>query len=147
MLVIINKGVLYKSAEVISKLYRSYIKPHLECCTQFWTPIDVKYAGTSERIKRRATIKMIQSLRTLHEERLKRLSIFSLRYKRLGGDMIEVFKIIHGTDKINLRKFFCVYEDRRTRKYSLCLKTKRHVNSNFFPRKYKLLKPAPRLSR
>ena len=42
MLGIINKGVSYKSAEVISKLYRSYVKPHLEYCIQFWSPINVK---------------------------------------------------------------------------------------------------------
>ena len=30
---IINRGVSHKSAEVISKLYRSYVKPPLENCT------------------------------------------------------------------------------------------------------------------
>ena len=48
MLGIIKRGVSYKSAEVISKLYSSYLRPHLEYCIQFWTPINVKgcrYAG------------------------------------------------------------------------------------------------------
>ena len=44
MLGTINRGVSYKSAEVISKLYRSYVRPHLEYCIQFWTPINVKDA-------------------------------------------------------------------------------------------------------
>ena len=35
MLGIINRGVSYKSAEVISKLYRSYVRPHLKYCIQF----------------------------------------------------------------------------------------------------------------
>ena len=34
---IIIRGVLYKSAEVISKLCRGYVRPHLEYCIQFWT--------------------------------------------------------------------------------------------------------------
>ena len=38
MLGIINIGVSYKSAKVISKLYRSYVRPHLEYCILFWTP-------------------------------------------------------------------------------------------------------------
>ena len=42
--------------------------------------------------------------------------------------MIEVFKIIHGIDEINLGKLFCIDEDRRTRRHSLCLKIRRHVN-------------------
>ena len=44
--------------------------------------------------------------------------------------MIEVFKTIHGMDKVNLGKLFCVDEDEGTRKHSFCLKIRRHVNSN-----------------
>ena len=44
--------------------------------------------------------------------------------------MIEMFKMIHGIDKVNLGKLFCIDEDERTRKHSLCLKIRRHVNSN-----------------
>ena len=32
MLDIINRGILYESADVISKLYKSYFKPHLGYC-------------------------------------------------------------------------------------------------------------------
>ena len=42
MLGIIKRGVSYKSAEVISKLYRLYLKPHFQYCIQFWSPINVK---------------------------------------------------------------------------------------------------------
>ena len=49
---------------------------------------------------------------------------------RLGGDMIEVFKMIHGTDKVNLRKLSCIDEDGRTRKHRLYLKIRRYINSN-----------------
>ena len=57
--------------------------------------------------------------------------MFFLRWRRLRGDMIEVFKMIQGIDKVNLGKLFCIHEDGRTRKYSLCLKIRRNVNSNF----------------
>ena len=65
-------------------------------------------------IQRRAT-KMIPSLRNLYEERLKRLGIFSLRGRRFKGDMNEVFKMIHGIDKVNLEKLFCRDGDGRTK--------------------------------
>ena len=58
---------------------------------------------------------------------MKRLGIFSLRHRRLRGDMIEAFKIIHDIDKVNLGKLFCVDEDERTRKQFVF---RRHVNSN-----------------
>ena len=64
MLGIINRGVSYKPAEVISKLYRSYVRPHLEYCIQFWSPINEKDADMLEEVQRRAT-KMISSLRNL----------------------------------------------------------------------------------
>ena len=139
MLGIINRGVSYKASEVISKLYRSYVRPHLEYCIQFWKPINVKDADMLEGVQRRAT-KMIPSLRNLsYEERLKRLGMFSLRRRRIRGDMIEVFKMIHGIDKVNLGKLFIMDEDRRTRGHDFCLKIKRHVNSNiglnFFTRR------------
>ena len=125
MFCIINRGVSYKSPEIVSKLYRSYVRPYLEYCIQFWSPINVKDADILKRVERRAT-KMIPSLRNLsYEERLKKLgmlTMFSLRRRRLRGVMIEVFKMIHGIDKINLGKMFSIDEDGRTRKHSLCLK-------------------------
>ena len=49
--------------------------------------------------------------------------MFSLRCRRFEGDTIEVFKMIHSIDKVNLKKkklsFFCTDDDGRTRKHSL----------------------------
>ena len=53
--------------------------------------------------------------------------MLSLRCRRLRDDMIEVFKMIHGIDKVNLGKLFCTDEDGRTRIYSLSYKIRRHV--------------------
>ena len=55
MLGAVNGGITYRSDEVISKLYRSYVRPHLECCIQFWSPINEKDADMLERVQRRAT--------------------------------------------------------------------------------------------
>ena len=106
MLCIINRGVSYKSVKIISKLYRSYVRPHLEYCIQFWPSINEEKADMLEGVQRR-TSKMIPSLRNLsYEERLKRVGMFSLSRRRLGGDMIEVLKMIHDIDKVNLGKLY-----------------------------------------
>ena len=51
-----------------------------------------------EGVQRRVA-KMTSSSRNLsYEERLKRLGMFSLRRRRLRGDMIEVFTMIQGME-------------------------------------------------
>ena len=57
--------------------------------------------------------------------------MFFLRCRRLGNDMTEMFKMIYGIDKVNLGKVFCIDEDKRIRKYSLCLKIRRHVKLGY----------------
>ena len=51
---------------------------------------------------------------------------------------IEVIKMIHGIDKVNPGKLFCIDGNGRATKH-ICLKIKRHVNSNiglkFFTRR------------
>ena len=44
--------------------------------------------------------------------------------------MIEMFKMIHDMDKVNLEKLFYIDENERTSKYNSCLKIRRHVSSN-----------------
>ena len=41
--------------------------------------------------------------------------------------MVEIFKMIHIIDKVNLGKLFCIVEDRRTEQF---VKIIRHVNSD-----------------
>ena len=61
MLDIINRGVSCKSIEMISKLYRSYVRPHLEYCVHFWRSINMKDIDMLEGVQRRES-KMIPSL-------------------------------------------------------------------------------------
>ena len=91
MLGILNREVSYKSS--------AYVRPYLENCIQFCIPINVKDGNMLEGVQKRAT-KMIPNLRNLsYEGRLKRLGMFSLRRRRLRGDMIEVFKMIYGKSR------------------------------------------------
>ena len=77
------------------------------------TPINGRYKYVRLEGVQRRTTKMIQNLRNLFKEGLKRLDMFSLRHRRLKGDLIEMFKMIHGIDKANL---FLIDGDGRTRK-------------------------------
>ena len=48
-----NRGASYKSAEAISKIYRIYVRPHVEYCIQFRSPINEKDADMLEGVQRR----------------------------------------------------------------------------------------------
>ena len=47
-------------------------------------------------MQKRATKQVKQISHLCYSERLKRLDLPTLRYRRHRGDMIEVFKILHG---------------------------------------------------
>ena len=62
--------------------------------------------GLIERIQCRAT-RLIPGLAGLsYEERLKETGLYTLERRRLRGDMIEMFKIMKGIDKISADELF-----------------------------------------
>ena len=70
---------------------KAYVRPHLEYCVLAWCPTYEKDCWLLERAPKRATI-MINGISTLgYEDRLRGLDMFSLKYKRLRGALIEVF--------------------------------------------------------
>jgi len=59
-----------------------------------------------ERVQRTAT-KLVPALRKFdYGERLKRLGLTTLQTRRVRGDLIEVFKIMTGRERINRDQFF-----------------------------------------
>ena len=48
-----------------------------------------------EKIQKRATKLVISLKKFPYKERLLQLNLHTLKYRRLRGDMIEVYKIIH----------------------------------------------------
>ena len=75
-------------------LFRGIVRPHLEYATSVWNPTSVKLQNLIENVQRRAS-KRVHELKDLsYEERLKKLGMPTLAYRRLRGDMIEVFKML-----------------------------------------------------
>ena len=62
---------------------------------QIWCPYKKGDIEIIEKVQNRAT-KLIISLKHLpYIERLKQLQLPTLKYRRLRGDMIKVFKLVH----------------------------------------------------
>uniref|UniRef100_A0A3B3RVY9 Reverse transcriptase domain-containing protein n=1 Tax=Paramormyrops kingsleyae TaxID=1676925 RepID=A0A3B3RVY9_9TELE len=115
MLGYISRCVEFKSREVMLRLYNSLVRPHLEYCVQVWSPYLKKDIAALEKVQRRAT-RMIPGLRGMsYEERLFELNLFSLKQRRLRGDMIQVYKILTGLDAVQPNSYFSISSNTRTR--------------------------------
>ena len=105
MLAFISQGIEYRSWEIMLQRYKTLVRLHLEYCVQFWSPHYQKDVEALERVPRRFT-RMLPGLKDIdYEERLNKLGLFSLERRRLRGDLIEVYKITRGIDRI-VRGFF-----------------------------------------
>jgi hypothetical protein len=131
----IRRNIEYKSKEVILRLYKALVRPHLEYCIQVWNPYLKKDIEILEKVQRRAT-KMIPELKRLcYEDRLNELGLISLKKRRVRGDLIQVYKMIKGIDKVKSAKFFTFNVNSRTRGHRFKFEKKRsrlELRKNFF---------------
>ena len=74
-----------------------------------------------ENVQRRAT-KLVKSIAQLsYSDRLRKLGLPSLEYRRERVDVIQVCKILHDIDKVDKSKLFTRSEYTATRDHSLKL--------------------------
>uniref|UniRef100_H3A8L5 Reverse transcriptase domain-containing protein n=1 Tax=Latimeria chalumnae TaxID=7897 RepID=H3A8L5_LATCH len=115
MLGIIKRTITSRGMEVILPLYRALVRPHLECCVQFWSPRLRCDIESVERVQRRAT-GLIEGVEGLNcSGRLQRLHMFALEGGRMRGDMIAVFKVLHGPDTMVRDGLFHLVDESQTR--------------------------------
>ena len=120
-----NTGIAFKfmDKEMFRDIFTTYVRPQLEYAAPFWSPHLKKHINKLERVQRHAT-RLVPELRGLsYEERLEGLNLPSLELRRERGDMITVFKFIHGYDNIDKSVFFDMGGS-RTRGHCLKLRKK-----------------------
>ena len=119
MLGLIERTVVNKSQGILTTLYKSLVRPHLEYSTAAWSPHYLKDREMLERVQRRFT-RMIPGLGELgYEERLGVLGLMTLEERRNRSDMVEMFKVLKGLSAIPVETFFELNGNGRTRGNSM----------------------------
>ena len=115
---IIRRTFEYLDIKTFRLLFTSLVRPHLEYANPVWNPYLQKHIDMIENVQRRAT-KMVPGLTNLsYEDRLRRLKMPTLTYRRTRGDIIEVYKIVSGKYDEEVSNIFQLSDVENTRGHS-----------------------------
>ena len=116
----IRRSFSFLDAETFRRIFVAFVRPHLEYCQAVWSPHLRRNIDALENVQIRAT-KLVDGLSNLdYPERLKRIDLPTLAYRRRRGDMIEVFKHFKSYDRSTLSPSFKP-RDRPSRQHKLQL--------------------------
>ena len=77
-------------------LYKSLVRPIIDYANPVWSPYVREYIDLIENIQHYYTKRVIGMQDLDYEARLKCLRLPSLEYRRVRGDLIEVYEICQG---------------------------------------------------
>ena len=129
----IARAFHFRDKHVFLKLYKTYVRPHLEFAGQAWAPWTAADKDLLENVQRRA-VRMVSGLKSAnYEDRLRELNITTLEEKRHQVHMLYVYKVLTGREDIDKGQWFTM----RTRTASNKLNVKVNhgrldVRRNFF---------------
>ena len=83
---LIRRTFRHLDEQTFRGLIKALVRPHLEYAGTVWNPAMKQDITALENVKRRA-MKLIPSLKQLnYEDRLRRIDLSTLRYRRLSGE-------------------------------------------------------------
>ena len=119
-------------------MYKTLVRTQTDYGNSIWYLVTKKNKQAIENLQRRAT-KIVPEIKDLsYEEKIRELNLPTLEYRRRRGDLIQMFKILHGIGDIDSSKFVTLNEN-TTRGNSLKLNKPRCLKSlrqNEFPARY-----------
>ena len=107
-------------------LFKTLVRQVMEHANVVWSPYKRKDIDAIEKVQKHFTKKILGMKNLNYTERLTKLNLPSLEYRRLRGDFIEAFKIIHNLyDPLTTKSLLTLDSHINTRSNSLKLKKER----------------------
>ncbi len=135
MFALIRRSFQFLDKDTFPQLYKAIVRVHLESQSSVWSPYKKKHIDSLEKVQRRATQMLPEMAGKSYEKRLKALDIPSLTYRRLRGDMLEIYKMTSGDYDQEALPELAFMKDSSTRGHSKKLFHRRSTNAvrkNFF---------------
>lgn len=110
----LGKNFLYRDRHTFVRLYKQYVRPHLEFASPAWAPHYVGDRDVIERVQEKA-VRMVAGLKGAdYTERCKELNLEKLQTRReradltlvhgyLGKENQKIFTLVSGDDRIRTR--------------------------------------------
>ena len=120
---------------LILALYKSLLRSNLDYGNLIYYPTTQKTKQVPENAQRRATCIVPELHSTSYKERLVELNLSTLKCKRKRC-IIQVFKIVHEIDGIDMNKFFTFTDNSQLRGHNLNLnktRVNKSISLNSFP--------------
>ena len=96
MMGLICRSFIHMDEDMFKKLFKALVRPHLEYANSVWHPTKIKDITAIENVQRRATKYLPTPKNLTYEERLQKLDLPTLQFRRLRGDLIETYKLMTG---------------------------------------------------
>jgi hypothetical protein len=102
----------YRDRHVFLKLYKQYVRPHLEFCGPAWAPWSATDIAKPENVQRKA-VNMVSGLNgRSYEDRCSELGLQTLEQRRMDQDLTQVYRFSKGVCNIRPERLFERAENR-----------------------------------
>jgi len=102
----IKRAFSFLNEETLLVLYKTLIRPIMDYGNTVWFPTLKKDIRAVENVQRRVTRILPELVDLGYEERLRKLKLTTLHYRRNRMDMIQVFKILNNFDDVPSHELF-----------------------------------------
>ena len=97
----ISRAESYRDKETFLKLFRTYVRPHLEYCVATWSPWTEGEKNILEKVQKRA-ISMVTNFKgRSYEEKLTEAGMVTLVERRRRGDLLQAYRVFNGVDNVD----------------------------------------------